>query len=449
MGSTPNKVESVPDSRDNTGPVHTPRRFAVVLISGLIAASSLAIAPPASANGCIGGNFPSGDGSAGSPYEIADAGDLVYLASDTNCFGYNYRQTANIVLTGAWTTPIGDSTDSFAGTYDGGGFSISNLNISLPTTGQVGLFGFIRGATLTGINISSGSITGGDLVGGLVGQAANSSITRSSSAASVSGGSNVGGLVGSIGAATPGTASISHSYATGDVTGRVSGSTGNYIGGLAGTVYQMTVSDVYATGAVSGNLQTAGLFGEYASSTLTRGYVIGRVTNSGGSSAGVVGQITGTLSTSNFTWNVTTTGQTQWGGPIEDNVVGNTTEAMKSISTYRDLGWSIGSLWTGNTTWVICPQANDGYPFLSAFYTAQTAPCINRSGPPPDVMQQVGRAGDQTCVSAGTAEMNIGGVASGGWGQSWAQWMNGGTGGFVCNRTLYYNVQYGRWEVRT
>ena len=50
---------------------------------------------------------------------------------------------------------------------------------------------------------------------------------------------------------------------------------------------------------------------------------------------------------------------------------------MKSIATFRDLGWSIGSFWTGNTTWVICPQANNGYPFLSAFYTAQTAPCIN------------------------------------------------------------------------
>lgn len=376
------------------------------------------------------------------PYEIADSGDLAYLASDSNCFEYNYRQSADIALTTLWT-PIGISTNAFVGTYDGGGFSISNLSIPAGTD-NVGLFGYISGATLTGINVSSGSVNGRDYVGGLVGQAPNSSITRSSSRASVSGRSYVGGLIGSIGAAAFSARSVSEAFSTGSVT-----ATGTYVGGLTGSAYRITILDTYATGSVSGGYQVGGLIGEYAESALTRAYATGLVTLTNTYSGGVVGLKAGVTATSGVTWNVDTTGQSQWGVPDDAAITGSTTTAMKSIATYRDLDWSIGSSWTGNTTWVICPQANNGYPFLSAFYTAQTAPCINRSGPPPDVMQQVGRAADQTCASAGTAEMNIGGVASGGWGQSWAQWMNGGTGGFICNRTLFYNTAYGRWEVRT
>ena len=39
------------------------------------------------------------------------------------------------------------------------------------------------------------------------------------------------------------------------------------------------------------------------------------------------------------------------------------------------------------------------------------------------------------------------GVTSGGWGESWAQWMNGGTGGAVCTRTLVYSTAQSRWVV--
>jgi hypothetical protein len=239
---------------------------------------------------------------------------------------------------------------------------------------------------------------------------------------------------------------IDQSFATGDVVGNNPG----FVGGLVGFVSGAQISDSYAMGTINaGAFVSGGLIGEVAGGTFTRLYGVNTMLSTA-NQGGVVGNLQSSPTFSGVTWD-TTVG---FADPISTSstlvgTTGNTTTAMKSIATFRDLGWNIGSLWTGNTTWVICPQANNGYPFLSAFYTAQTAPCINRSGPPPDVEQQVGRARDQTCTSAGNAELNIGGVASGGWGQSWAQWMNGGTGGFVCNRTLYYNVQYGRWEVRT
>ncbi len=65
--------------------------------------------------------------------------------------------------------------------------------------------------------------------------------------------------------------------------------------------------------------------------------------------------------------------------------------------------------------------------------------------PPPPVLQQFGQPGSGTCDAAASPELNWGGVTSGGWGVSWAQWMNGGTGGAVCTRTLSYVPSLGRW----
>ena len=52
-----------------------------------------------------------------------------------------------------------------------------------------------------------------------------------------------------------------------------------------------------------------------------------------------------------------------------------------------------------------------------------------------------------TCDEAQSEGLNWGGVASGGWGESWAQWMNDGAGGDVCTRTLAYNTSTAAWEV--
>lgn len=66
---------------------------------------------------------------------------------------------------------------------------------------------------------------------------------------------------------------------------------------------------------------------------------------------------------------------------------------------------------------------------------------------PPAVLQQFGRPASLTCLEAQPEGLNIGGVDSGGWGNSWAQWMNEGTGGFVCTRTLIYSNAHGHWVV--
>jgi hypothetical protein len=67
--------------------------------------------------------------------------------------------------------------------------------------------------------------------------------------------------------------------------------------------------------------------------------------------------------------------------------------------------------------------------------------------PPPDVLQQVGRPA-AGCSSFSDPSLNWAGVEAGGWSESWAMWVNGGSGGPVCTRTLSFSVNLNRWIVR-
>ena len=61
----------------------------------------------------------------------------------------------------------------------------------------------------------------------------------------------------------------------------------------------------------------------------------------------------------------------------------------------------------------------------------------NSTGPAPTT-QQFGLPASGTCEDVAPADLNWAGVPSGGWGISWAQWVNDGAGGPVCSRTLSY-----------
>ena len=68
----------------------------------------------------------------------------------------------------------------------------------------------------------------------------------------------------------------------------------------------------------------------------------------------------------------------------------------------------------------------------------------NSTGPAP-ATQQFGLPASGTCEDVAPADLNWSGVPSGGWGVSWAQWMNGGNGGTVCTRELVYRA--GSWVI--
>ncbi len=69
----------------------------------------------------------------------------------------------------------------------------------------------------------------------------------------------------------------------------------------------------------------------------------------------------------------------------------------------------------------------------------------SRNAPQP-VLQQFGKPATGDCATAAPIMLNWGGSASGGWGVSWAQWVNGGLGGAVCTRTLSYSQVSGLWS---
>lgn len=83
----------------------------------------------------------------------------------------------------------------------------------------------------------------------------------------------------------------------------------------------------------------------------------------------------------------------------------------------------------------------------NAFAAAVTFGPASTSALPPSVVQQFGKPASGTCEAAAPASLNWAGVPSGGWGNSWAQWMNGGNGGPVCSRMLVYSNNLGAWTV--
>ena len=64
---------------------------------------------------------------------------------------------------------------------------------------------------------------------------------------------------------------------------------------------------------------------------------------------------------------------------------------------------------------------------------------------PAPVVQEFGKPASGTCDAAQPAGLDWAGVPSGGWANSWSQWMNGGSGGFVCTRTLVYSTTQVKW----
>ncbi len=106
-------------------------------------------------------------------WEIESLGQLIYFAKSVN-EGNSYEGetvvlTNDIDLNGINWTPIGNWDNTFDGTFDGQGYTISNLYINNPIGEGVGLFGVTYKATIKGVNIENVDITAYSMVSALVG----------------------------------------------------------------------------------------------------------------------------------------------------------------------------------------------------------------------------------------------------------------------------------------
>ena len=220
-------------------------------------------------------------------YTVTSADGLMNVAELVNGgkTDINITLDKNIDLTGKDWTPIGTSFDnSYTGTFDGGGHTITGLTIT--TKDQfVGLFGYlnragtVKNVVMEGVQITSNQIYGGS-IGGVVGSGWGT-IENCSVSGSVSGTVYVGGVVGAQKAG-----SITGCSSSATVKGTVD------VGGVAGEKWG-SMTACYATGNVTleidspKNLSGGGLVGFNGGSSVLACYATGNVTSTGSSTGNV------------------------------------------------------------------------------------------------------------------------------------------------------------------
>ena len=218
-------------------------------------------------------------------YTVYNADGLMNIAELVNGgkTDINITLDKNIDLTGKDWTPIGtDYDNSYKGTFDGGGHTITGLTFTTNDE-YAGLFGWlnragtVKNVVMEGVQITSNQIYGGS-IGGVVGSGWGT-IENCSVSGSVSGTVYVGGVVGvQIGGSITGCSSSATVKGTVDV------------GGVAGqTNSSATLTACYATGNViiemapKKNIAGGGLVGMNAGSSLLACYATGNVTSTGSS----------------------------------------------------------------------------------------------------------------------------------------------------------------------
>ena len=252
--------------------------------------------------GCTIGSWADGGGESGAAedlgyiydsntktYTVYNANGLMNIAELVNGGKSNINITldTDIDLTGKDWTPIGtDYDNSYKGTFDGGGHTITGLTFTTNDE-YAGLFGWlnragtVKNVVMEGVQITSNQIYGGS-IGGVVGYSWGT-IENCSVSGSVSGTVYVGGVVGAqIGGSITGCSSSATVKGTVDV------------GGVAGqTNSSATLTACYATGNVTieinpaKNIAGGSLVGMNAGSSLLACYATGNVTSTGSSTGKV------------------------------------------------------------------------------------------------------------------------------------------------------------------
>ena len=230
-------------------------------------------------------------------YTVTSADGLMNIAKLVNGgkSDINITLDKDIDLTGKDWTPIGtDYDNSYKGTFDGGGHTITGLTFTTNDE-YAGLFGWlnragtVKNVVMEGVQITSNQIYGGSIggvagyswgtiencsvsgsvsgtvyVGGVVGAQIDGSITGCSSSATVKGMVDVGGVAGQ----TNSSATLTACYATGNVIIEIDPVKNISGGGLVGFNGGNGVRACYATGNVTstgsstGNVHIFGLLGD-------------------------------------------------------------------------------------------------------------------------------------------------------------------------------------------
>lgn len=218
---------------------------------------------------------PSGAGTQASPYQIGTADELRWFANQVNSGNTAAWAvlTTSINLGGEAWTPIGTSSSNrYTGTFDGAGYTISNLKVDNSSVKYQGFVGYLgEGGVIQNLTLGENcSVSGdGNYVGGICGynyggtitgctnhgtvnntgtgdkytggicayNRSGGTVTGCTNTGTVSGSSkNVGGVCG----CTSGSGTVTNSTHTGTVSG-----TGTYVGGICAYSNRSTVDNCY------------------------------------------------------------------------------------------------------------------------------------------------------------------------------------------------------------
>ena len=285
-----------------------------------------------------------GDGSSGSPYQIASIDNLYWLSQTSTEWTKYFVQTADINAIGdsLWDsgqgfTPIGNSYTHFEGNYNGQGHIISHLFINRSSTDYVGLFSWASNpSNISNLGVTSVNITGQYFTGGLIG---------------------FNGYL------------VSNCFSTGTVVGY------EYSGGFIGT-NTGTVNTSYSTCSISGISDTYGGFMGHNAGTVLNCYSRGNNGSTAGNASGFISRNDGTIRYCYSTGSINGSTTNGFGGlssygTVSANFFDQTTSLqisgygatakitseMKTSATFTTSGWD-GAIWN------IDPAVNDGYPYL-------------------------------------------------------------------------------------
>jgi len=302
-----------------------------------------------------------GDGSGGDPYQIATLNNLYWITQNSGEWDKAYIQTADIDLTGSgsWDSnsgfsPIGNNATKFTGSYNGQGYTISNLRINRNSSNNIGLFGYTTGATIQNLVVTDANVIGHDYVGVIVGYNHSSTISNCKSEGILTGNIVCGGLVGQ---------NISSSTISKCVTD-VDVNADNLAGGFVGANSSSIINNCYTlfgvtTTRVAGDAPSnmgafCGNHGNNSDSKIEYCYSIGGVsfvvhldpTDKGFIAVNNNGGVTANFFDTEVSAQTSGTGATA-----------KTTADMKTASTFLDAGWDAA-------IWNIGDGINDGYPYL-------------------------------------------------------------------------------------
>lgn len=235
--------------------------------------------------------YSTGTGTESDPYVIETIGQWVnfgHMVTNGNSFQNTYfKLGANLDFNNTPISPIGTENAPFSGIIDANNFTISNARIT--GTEHVGLFGYIKNASLLNFKVESLTISGTKYIGILSGYSDNSKLQDIFVSGVIKSGNYLGGITG-------------YAYNTTldqcENDANIGNTNSQYIGGIAGYSTYSHISNCINSGSLIGYDCMGGIIGYldsessvkncYNNSQYIQGYLYGMI-------GGIVGYHCGTL----------------------------------------------------------------------------------------------------------------------------------------------------------